>query len=90
MIQVDTCKGKKLKPGIPILQCDVPQPSQGCNRATQDTHSSETKFQLHSLVDVPKEEDRLIQLLRPSFCKFLLDSQRYSDETFCIGAKEAH
>ncbi|KAK4034598.1 WD40-repeat-containing domain protein, partial [Parachaetomium inaequale] len=45
---------------------------------------------LHSLLDVPDEEDRLIRLLHPSFREFLLDSQRCSNTTFCIDAKEAH
>ena len=45
---------------------------------------------LHSLVDVPDEEGRLIRLLHPSFREFLLDSQRCSNTTFCIDVKEAH
>ncbi|KAK4149159.1 hypothetical protein C8A00DRAFT_47166 [Chaetomidium leptoderma] len=45
---------------------------------------------LHSLLDVPEEVDRLIRLLHPSFREFLLDSQRCSNTTFCIDAKEAH
>ena len=45
---------------------------------------------LHSLLDVPEEEDRLIRLLHPSFREFLLDSQRCSNAMFCIDAKEAH
>ena len=45
---------------------------------------------LHSLLDIPEEEGRLIRLLHPSFREFLLDSQRCSNATFCIDAKEAH
>ena len=45
---------------------------------------------LYSLLDVPEEEDRLIRLLHPSFREFLLDSQRCSNATFCIDAKDAH
>jgi hypothetical protein len=45
---------------------------------------------LHSLLDVPEEEGRLIRLLHPSFREFLLDLQRCSNATFCIDAKEAH
>jgi len=45
---------------------------------------------LHSLLDVPEEEDRLIRLLHPSFREFLLDSRRCTNATFCIDAKEAH
>jgi hypothetical protein len=57
-------------------------------------HSKETITlllgSLHSLLDVPDEEGRLIRLLHPSFREFLLDSQRCSNTTFCIDAKEAH
>jgi hypothetical protein len=35
-----------------------------------------------SLVDVPEEEDRLIRLLHPSLREFLLDSQRCSNKTY--------
>ncbi|KAK4103867.1 hypothetical protein N658DRAFT_465551, partial [Parathielavia hyrcaniae] len=45
---------------------------------------------LHSLLDVPEEEDRLIRLLHPSFREFLLDSQRCSNASFYIDTKEAH
>jgi len=45
---------------------------------------------LHSLLDVPEEEGRLVRLLHPSFREFLLDSQRCSNTTFCVDAKEAH
>lgn len=45
---------------------------------------------LYLLVDILEEEDRLIQLLYPSFCEFLLDLQRYSNTTFYIDAKEVY
>ncbi|KAK4097985.1 hypothetical protein N658DRAFT_432935, partial [Parathielavia hyrcaniae] len=45
---------------------------------------------LHSLLDVPEEEDRLIRLLHPSFREFLLDAQRCTHAMFCIDAKKAH
>lgn len=45
---------------------------------------------LHSLLDVPEEEGRLIQLLYPSFRDFLLDPQRCSNTIFYIDAKEVH
>jgi hypothetical protein len=45
---------------------------------------------LQSLLDAPEEEGRLIRLLHPSFREFLLDSQRCSNTTFYIDAKEAH
>ncbi|KAK4031501.1 hypothetical protein C8A01DRAFT_21283 [Parachaetomium inaequale] len=45
---------------------------------------------IHSLLDVTEEEDRLIRLLHPSFREFLLDSQRCFNTTFCTDATEAH
>lgn len=45
---------------------------------------------LHSLLDVPEEEDKLIRLLHPSFREFLLDAQRCTNAIFCIDAKKAH
>ncbi|KAK4182362.1 quinon protein alcohol dehydrogenase-like superfamily, partial [Podospora australis] len=45
---------------------------------------------LHSLLDVPEEEGRLIRLLHPSFREFLLDPQRCAITDFYIDGKEAH
>ncbi|KAK3301807.1 WD40-repeat-containing domain protein [Chaetomium strumarium] len=44
---------------------------------------------LHSVVDVPEQEGRLIRL-HPSFREFLLDPQRCSNAMFRIDAKKAH
>ncbi len=45
---------------------------------------------LHSVVDVPEQEGRLIRFLHPSFREFLLDPQRCSHPMFRIDAKTAH
>lgn len=45
---------------------------------------------LHSLLDIPEDDGKLIRLLHPSFREFLLDPQRCSNATFYIDAKEAH
>jgi WD40 repeat protein len=45
---------------------------------------------LHSLLDVPEQEGRLIRLLHPSFREFLLDRHRCSSAMFCIEATKAH
>lgn len=45
---------------------------------------------LHSILDVPEQENRLIRLLYPSFRDFLLDPTRYLNSTFSINTKDAH
>lgn len=45
---------------------------------------------LHSVVEVPEQEGRLIRLLHPSFREYLLDPQRCSHTMFRIDAKTAH
>jgi hypothetical protein len=45
---------------------------------------------LHSVLDVPERENRLIRLLHPSFRDFLLDPERCSNNTFLIDAKDTH
>ena len=45
---------------------------------------------LHSVLDVPEQENRLIRLLHPSFRDFLLDPARCLNSTFSVDAEDAH
>ena len=45
---------------------------------------------LHSILNIPKDQDQPIRLLHPSFRDFLLDKQRCRDQHFWVDEKEAH
>ncbi|KAN0076415.1 WD40-repeat-containing domain protein, partial [Elaphomyces granulatus] len=45
---------------------------------------------LHSVLDVPEQENKLIRLLHPSFREFLLDPARCLNNTFSVDAEDAH
>jgi len=45
---------------------------------------------LHLVLDVPKQEDKLIRVLHLSFYDFLLDLERCLNHMFSIDAKAAH
>jgi hypothetical protein len=45
---------------------------------------------LHLVLDVPEQENKLVRVSHPSFCDFLLDSERCLDHMFLIDAKVTH
>jgi hypothetical protein len=45
---------------------------------------------LHSVLNIPKDQDQPIRLLHPSFRDFLLDKQRCRDQHFWVDEREAH
>ena len=45
---------------------------------------------LHSVLNIPRNSNRPIQLLHPSFRDFLLDEQRCHDRLFWVDKKQAH
>jgi hypothetical protein len=45
---------------------------------------------LHSVLNIPKDQDQPIRLLHPSFRDFLLDKQRCRDEHFRVDEREMH
>ncbi|KAI9770260.1 MAG: hypothetical protein M1840_003418 [Geoglossum simile] len=45
---------------------------------------------MHSIIEVPKDQDHPIRLHHPSFRDFLLDKQRCCDERFWVDEKKAH
>ena len=45
---------------------------------------------LHSILEVPKDQDHPIRLHHPSFRDFLLDKQRCRDQHFWVDEKEVH
>jgi len=49
-----------------------------------------TTDDLHSILDVPKDQDHPIRLHHPSLRDFLLDKQRCRDERFWVDEKKAH
>jgi hypothetical protein len=49
-----------------------------------------TLVRLHSILEVPENQDSLIRLLHPSFREFLLDKQRCKDPQFWVEEEEAH
>ncbi|KAI9861064.1 MAG: hypothetical protein M1813_005493 [Trichoglossum hirsutum] len=50
----------------------------------------QTLDDLHSILEVPKDQDHLIRLHHPSFRDFLIDEQRCHAEHFWVDEKEAH
>jgi hypothetical protein len=50
----------------------------------------ETLVDLHSILEVPKDQDQQISIHHPSFRDFLLDDERCRDVQFRVAAKEAH
>lgn len=48
-----------------------------------------TLYELHSILDIPKEHDRPLRLHHPSFRDFLLDKDRCGD-AFWVDKKQAH
>lgn len=50
----------------------------------------QTMEDLHSILDIPKDSSRPVQLHHPSLRDFLLDSQRCSDVRFWVDQKKAH
>jgi hypothetical protein len=50
----------------------------------------QTLHDLHSILEVPKDQDHPVRLHHPSFRDFLLDKQRYRDERFWVDEKKAH
>lgn len=49
-----------------------------------------TLNRLHSVLDVPEQENKPVRVLHPSFRDFLLDPERCSDHMFSIDVKVAH
>ncbi|KAH0551582.1 hypothetical protein GP486_007200, partial [Trichoglossum hirsutum] len=45
---------------------------------------------LHSVLNIPKDQDHPVRLLHPSFRDFLLDRERCRDQHFWIDEKKAH
>lgn len=45
---------------------------------------------LHAILDIPKDENRLLYLHDPSFRDFLLNNDRCKDQNFCVDEKQAH
>jgi len=55
------------------------------------THeASQTLHDLHSILDVPKDQFRPIRLHHPSFRDFLLNKNRCNDPRFLVDEKKAH
>lgn len=54
------------------------------------TEIKRTLNNLHSLLDVPVDDDGFIRLLHPSFRDFLLDADRCSKQRFVINKNKAH
>jgi hypothetical protein len=50
----------------------------------------QTLDDLHSILEVPKDEDHPIRLHHPSFRDFLLNKQRCHDQRFWVDEKKAH
>jgi hypothetical protein len=50
----------------------------------------QTLHDLHSILEIPKNQDRPIRLHHPSFRDFLLDKQRCRDPHFWVDQTEAH
>lgn len=51
---------------------------------------SKTLHQLHSIIDVPEQDDGVIRLLHPSFRDYIVDSKRCSHELYAIDMQKAH
>jgi len=51
---------------------------------------STTLASLHSVLNIPENEDQPVRIFHPSFRDFLLDPQRCLDSRFSIDSKEAH
>jgi len=51
---------------------------------------STTLASLHSVLNVPENEDQPVRIFHPSFRDFLLDPQRCLDSRFSIDSKETH
>jgi len=45
---------------------------------------------LHAILDIPKDENRLLRLHYPSFRDFLLNNDRCNDRNFWADEKQAH
>jgi hypothetical protein len=51
---------------------------------------NQTVEDLHSILDVPKDQTRPLRLHHPSFRDFLLDKERCKDLNFWVGKEQAH
>ncbi|PCG89584.1 Hypothetical protein PENO1_103770 [Penicillium occitanis (nom. inval.)] len=51
---------------------------------------SKTLHQLHSIIDVPEQEDGVIRLLHPSFRDYIVNAKRCSHELYAIDMRKAH
>ena len=51
---------------------------------------NQTLHDLHSIVEVPEDQGHPIRLHHPSFCDFLLDKQRCSNQHFWVDKTKAH
>jgi hypothetical protein len=51
---------------------------------------NQTVEDLHSILDVPKDQTRPLRLHHPSFRDFLLDSERCKDLNFWVDKKQTH
>lgn len=51
---------------------------------------SKTLHQLHSIIDVPEQEDGVIRLLHPSFRDYIVNSKRCSHELYAIDMQKAN
>ncbi|KAF2844331.1 hypothetical protein T440DRAFT_354237, partial [Plenodomus tracheiphilus IPT5] len=54
----------------------------------EDVHR--TLYELHSIVDVPRDRNRPVRLHHPSFRDFLLNRERCSDERLWVDEKSTH
>ncbi|KAK4073270.1 hypothetical protein Purlil1_13125 [Purpureocillium lilacinum] len=60
------------------------------NKQMTKEHLVLTLRDLHSVLDVPEQNDRSIRLLHPSFREFLLNPARCLNKAFWINAEDAH
>lgn len=51
---------------------------------------SKTLHQLHSIIDVPEQEDGVIRILHPSFRDYIVNAKRCSHELYAIDARKAN
>jgi hypothetical protein len=49
-----------------------------------------TLYELHSIVDVPQDPNRLVRLHHPSFRDFLLNKRRCGDNSFWVDKRRTH
>jgi hypothetical protein len=81
---------RRIVGSIVVLFDALSPASLGMLLAESEGKIASTLGSLHSLLDVPEQEGRLIRLLHPSFRDFLLDPRRCSNTTFSVNARKAH